>query len=114
MKAGGAWVHDQSDVNLLGLNLNLGGGAVVVTPASLSSWRSGWVFGTGVEQAVFGNWSAKIEYNYMDFNDRTENFPVIRSNAAPIINGLFDRFDLTSRVHTIKFGVNYRFGWGSY
>ena len=81
---------------------------MAITPASTSEWRSGWMIGTGIEQAISGNWSAKIEYNYMDFGTETNLFPVLRIAGAP---GLFDRFDVTQRIHLIKFGINYRFGY---
>jgi outer membrane immunogenic protein len=107
VKGGGAWAHDKYDVNLLGLSIAPVAG-LAISPASTSEWRSGWMIGTGIEQAISGNWSAKIEYNYMDFGTETNFFPVLRIAGAP---GLFDRFDVTQRIHLIKFGINYRFGY---
>jgi opacity protein-like surface antigen len=55
-----------------------------------------------VEYAITGNWSAKLEYNFMDFGKNTLAF------SAPIGGGV--NVDTTSYVHAAKFGVNYRFG----
>jgi outer membrane immunogenic protein len=113
VKGGGAWVHDKYDVNLLGLSVAVPG-VLSVQPASLSDWRSGWMLGTGVEQAIAGGWSAKIEYNYMEFDTKNYVFPVVTSAAVPAINGLLNNFAVTQRMHTIKFGINYRFGAWAY
>ncbi len=60
--------------------------------------RSGWTLGTGLEWAVGNNWSAKLEYNYMDFGSETYTLPT--STA------------IDTQVHLIKLGLNYRFGLG--
>jgi outer membrane immunogenic protein len=57
----------------------------------------GWVAGAGVEWAFAPNWSAKAEYQYLDFGDETYDFP---AGIDPVV-------DLT--VHTVRIGVNYRF-----
>jgi outer membrane immunogenic protein len=113
VKGGGAWAHDQNTVNLLGLGLAVPG-IVTIAPVTVSEWRSGWMLGMGVEHQIFGNWSAKIEYDYMDFGTRTDLFNVVTVPALPIANGLLPRFDVTDRMHLIKFGVNYKFGYSGY
>ena len=52
--------------------------------------QGGWVFGIGAEYALASNWTAKVEYDMMDFG-----------SDSPFSN---DRF------HVIKGGLNYRFG----
>ena len=54
--------------------LNLG---PIIASTSVSDTRSGWMFGTGLEYAFWGNWSAKIEYNYINFRNEDYNFPTI-------------------------------------
>jgi outer membrane immunogenic protein len=56
---------------------------------------TGWTLGAGLEYAFWDNWSAKIEYQYYSFE--TDDFAVGLDS---------DNADL----HTVKFGVNYRFG----
>ena len=43
---------------------------------SVSDTRVGAMFGTGIEYAFLGNWSAKIEYNFIDFRDQDYTFPL--------------------------------------
>ena len=62
--------------------------------------RWGWTVGAGVEYGFSANWSAKLEYNFIDFGTERLTF------VAPI--GVF-AFDHTQRVHLAKFGINYRF-----
>ena len=38
---------------------------------TFSDTRTGWTVGTGIEWALGPNWSAKLEYNYMDFGKDT-------------------------------------------
>jgi outer membrane immunogenic protein len=65
--------------------------------------RTGWMVGAGIEQALWSNWSAKVEYNYMNFGSYRISlyFP----------DGSFDSDrDLDQKIHVVKFGINYRFG----
>ena len=64
-----------------------------------SQTRDGWTLGGGVEVALAGGWSAKIEYLYLDLGSRTTTYPLI----PPISN--------TSRfsANVITAGVNYHF-----
>jgi outer membrane immunogenic protein len=48
------------------------------------------------------NWSAKAEYQYYNFGNTT-----FTSGPAPIVGNRYRDDD-----HTVKVGVNYRFGWG--
>jgi outer membrane immunogenic protein len=62
----------------------------------------------GVEYALFRNWSAKVEYDFMDFGTHNENFHF----TGPTLPG--GSLDLQSndreQVHVVRFGLNYRFG----
>ena len=109
VKAGGAWAHSEYDLNLLGLNIAVPG-VLTIQPSRIEDTRWGWVVGTGVEYALPGNWSAKIEYNYMDFGSKNYQFNTIVIPALPALANILNNFDITERVHTVKFGVNYRFG----
>ena len=65
---------------------------------SLDETRIGWAVGGGFERAFNRRWSAEIEYLYMDFGDT--------SGIAPDNETI--TFD--NQVHTLMFGVNYRWG----
>jgi hypothetical protein len=60
--------------------------------------------------AAAGNWSAKIEYNFVDLGTQTELFPMV-TTSIPAFNGLLNTFNISQQVHLIKFGINYRFGY---
>lgn len=103
VKGGFAWAHDEYDVNLLGI------AAPINTFSSLSDDRGGWMWGAGVEYMFTTNWSAKVEYNYMDFGSRNYAFP---NNTRVIeFDRLYNNWDIDQRMHLVKFGVNYHFNW---
>ena len=60
----------------------------------------GWLAGAGVEYAVNDKWSAKLEYNYIDFGSFEVDFDE---------GGEIEEIDFDQVVHTIKFGLNYSF-----
>jgi outer membrane immunogenic protein len=66
---------------------------------SLSKTRVGAAVGGGVEYAVSPNWSWKLEYLYMDFGRKT----AVTSDPDVTVQN-------RDQVHTVKIGVNYRFG----
>ena len=67
--------------------------------------RPGWLFAVGIEYLFAPNWSAKLEYDYMDFGSRS--VPFIDGG-----NGFFTE-EIHQRVNVLKVGVNYHFNWGS-
>jgi outer membrane immunogenic protein len=97
VKAGGAWIHDKYDIT----------GTFRPFPVVRATQsRSGWMFGTGVEHAFYGNWSAKVEYDYLDFGNKIVNF-----TGLTALTGYDEPVDIRQRVHLVKFGLNYRFGY---
>ena len=60
----------------------------------------------GIEYAFLPNWSAKIEYDFIDFGTKLYNFPVT-STAVSASN--FANWNFTAMVHEMKLGVNYHF-----
>ena len=58
----------------------------------------GWVAGTGLEIALGGNWSGKVEYNYIDLG--TRNYGL---GDVPLPDVAVD-----PKIHTVKVGLNYR------
>lgn len=58
--------------------------------------KAGWTVGAGLEMKLAPQWSAKLEYLYMDFG-RDEYFTL--PNRTP------ERVDLD--VHTVRIGLNY-------
>jgi outer membrane immunogenic protein len=84
---------------------------------SASSTRWGWLIGAGLEFALNQNWSAKVEYDYMDFGSKDITFAVSGSGYETGYGSYGINTTRTVSVdqtlHVVKFGVNYRFsGWG--
>lgn len=64
--------------------------------------KDGYTVGAGLEYMFAPNWSAKAEYQYYNFGKT--NFT---SGPADLVGTSFRNDE-----HTVKVGVNYRFGWG--
>lgn len=76
------------------LNLNNPDGSLLSREART---HFGWTAGAGVEIAVGGNWTAKVEYNYIDLNRRAYD---LADAGLPVVN-------VTPQLHAIKLGLNY-------
>jgi high affinity Mn2+ porin len=79
------------------VNFNDGAGNSILLRAQN---QLGWTAGAGVEFAVSGNWTAKLEYNYIDFARRTYD---LSDAGLPSVN-------VDPNIHLVKLGLNYRFG----
>jgi outer membrane immunogenic protein len=62
--------------------------------------HSGWTVGGGWEYAFTNNWTARAEYLYLDLGKQDFG----PSNLASV--------ETTANV--VRFGVNYKFGWGGF
>src|SRR6202048_4208400 len=60
----------------------------------------GWTAGLGIEMAVGGNWTTKIEYDYIDLARRTYG---LGDAMLPDLN-------VDPRIHAVKVGLNYKLG----
>jgi outer membrane immunogenic protein len=102
VKGGVAWAESEHSAALQIAGVRIDAGPVDVD-------RFGFVLGMGVEYAFLPNWSAKIEYNYIDFDDETVAFPITTNlGTRATIDAIAD---VRQSLHLIKVGVNYRFGF---
>ena len=92
-KLGGGWVQSNAALGFSGVSFHG------------SNTSSGWLVGAGVEYALANNWSAKIEYNYLDFGKDQVAFDL----PAPV--GFDVAGTLHQTMHVVKGGLNYRFGY---
>lgn len=100
-KGGGAWGRESETIS------NVAQAPLATAFSSqLSVNRYGWTIGMGIEYAFLPNWSAKIEYDFIDFGTKLYNFPVT-STAVSASN--FANWNFTAMVHEMKLGVNYHF-----
>ena len=77
--------------------------ASLVGPATIlaaSQSRTGWTIGGGVEYAFLENWSAKLEYLYVDLGSYDTGF------LTPLVA------NTSFRENIFRAGLNYRFGGG--
>jgi outer membrane immunogenic protein len=72
---------------------------IVTTTATTA--RVGWTVGVGFELPLSRNWSARVEYDYLDFALHSLN--VTLPNFGPVTNGS------TLGIQTLTAGINYRF-----
>jgi outer membrane immunogenic protein len=74
---------------------------------STSDTRAGWTVGAGVEGVIGGNWTAKLEYLYIDLGTTSGSF------LTPIaaFGGGFVSANYSSHItdNILRVGVNYRF-----
>lgn len=66
--------------------------------------QTGWTVGAGVETQLWGHWSAKAEYLYMDLGSTTDTFVVAPATFTVHSN---------VRNNVARFGLNYRWGAGA-
>lgn len=102
VKGGAAWAHNES-------NSTTSTAAGVVTATSVGSeTRSGWTIGAGVEYGFWNNWSARVEYDYLDFGTAG----VSRLFTSGAVAGTSPTRDNELHAHLVKAALNYRFNFG--
>jgi outer membrane immunogenic protein len=98
-KAGVAWTHNDYTDNwaVVGVPLFSGTG---------SENRVGWTVGTGIEWAIWNNWSIKAEYDYLDFGNKTV---AVNGSVLPGIVNFPASFGMenTQHVNQFKAGLNW-------
>lgn len=100
VKGGGAWMNTDHSVRTPGF-----GPVAPLTLTSVNSDAWGWLIGFGTEWMFTKNWSAFVEYNYIEFDKKNERFQIL--NTPLSVNA-----DLTNKLSVAKAGVNYKFDWG--
>ena len=104
-KAGVAWTHTNYTDNWVA---NVG---VPVFTGTGSENRLGWTVGTGIEWAIWNNWSVKAEYDYLDFGTRNV---AINGTILPSIFPIGASFGVqdTSHINQFKAGLNWHISPG--
>ena len=112
VKGGAAWANTKLSANGSYSLSVLSDTFPIITSFDGASKRWGWTVGTGVEFGLFDNWSAKIEYNYLDFGTKDVAF---NGNACNIETGecvsVSRNVSLNQQIHMVNVGLNYRFNW---
>jgi outer membrane immunogenic protein len=89
-----------------GLTTTFGGATAA---SSVSATKSGWTWGTGVEAALGGNWTAKAEYLYLDLGSSSASNAILAPNIAAL-TPVVSTFNVKNREQIFRAGVNYHFG----
>ena len=81
--------------------------ATVAFPGT-SSTRAGWTVGAGVEGRIAGNWTAKLEYLYMDLGTVNAG-PFATTILGTTRNALAASYSSHFTDNILRVGVNYNF-----
>ncbi|HLZ05160.1 MAG TPA: outer membrane protein [Bradyrhizobium sp.] len=73
--------------------------AAAGTVETASTTRTGWAAGAGVEWGITPNWTARVEYLYLDLGTATSVFPLANRQVTS-----------SSTMSIARIGVNYKFG----
>jgi outer membrane immunogenic protein len=88
--------------------------APVPVPASASGsanfTKVGWVVGVGVEARLIDNWTAKLEYLYMDLGSFNDTLTVSGA-AGTVTSAVTTVFASRLTDSIVRVGLNYKFGW---
>jgi outer membrane immunogenic protein len=84
--------------------------ATAAESGSVSNTKAGWTAGGGVEAGLWGNWSIKAEYLYVDFGRISANSTNLTAFTPPISfpTNVFTH-SVNLKANIARLGVNYRF-----
>jgi outer membrane immunogenic protein len=89
-------------------------GAAPVTAAALATFRdvkAGWTAGAGIEGALGGGWSAKLEYLYIDLGKaELTNAAAVTIGGATVVANATQSLRTTDNI--VRVGLNYKWGAG--
>lgn len=91
---GGAWAGIKQDFAYVPV------GPVSGAATVSSRTASGWTLGGGVENHLSGNWSAKVEYLYVDLGSISDTITIPGPSIVTTSSAIRD--------HVIRAGVNYK------
>ena len=106
-KGGAAWMNTNRTVNLPVFG---GLGAInEITNKDTTTW--GWLVGMGTEWMITRNWTAFVEYNYIEFDKKADTLLINPALTAPLRVNV--NTDMVNKLSVAKVGVNYKFDWGT-
>ena len=124
-KVGAAWAHHEYGLAVNAAGITFGPPQINVpfgfAPPNISDTLVGWTVGTGVKWAISNNWFLNVEYDYMDFGSKGQNFSAVCAAptlppgpSGPCLGGTTtspSTFNPTfnHRISEVKVGLNYKF-----
>jgi outer membrane immunogenic protein len=105
-KGGAAWLNTTHSVTVPAAGI---GGIGVGGTSSTETTSFGWLVGAGVEYAFSPNWSAFLEYDYMEFDTKNAalDLTALGGLGAGAITG---DVGFKNKLSIAKIGINYKFG----
>ena len=96
-------------VNITGQNgTNTSTSTPVFAAFGNTSTRVGWTVGAGIEGAIAGNWTAKLEYLYIDLGTVSASFLTPITTPTGGLLGIRYSSHITDNI--LRVGLNYHFG----
>ena len=91
-------------------NFSSGGllGAATLT-SNTSVTKVGGLLGFGTEYMFAPHWTAKIEYNYVDYGNHTDNHPLTLAAPGVVLPTINVPVQSSLKASTMKAGINYLF-----
>ena len=102
---GGAWAQVKQTVTGFDADVTLN----PIGALTRSTTKGGWTVGGGVETAFAPNWTAKLEYLYVDLGTVSSRGIIPLNGNAGFIAGA----DTKVTENIVRVGVNYKFGSGA-
>ena len=96
-KAGTAWANETRQA--------VEGIPTPTVAFTVNDTRWGWTLGAGFEYAFTPAWSGKVEYDYLNFADRTFAFA-----GSGFASGFVSNVGVSQSLNVVKLGMNYKFG----
>lgn len=87
---------------------NANGASITVAFPGTSSTRAGWTAGAGVEGRISGNWTAKLEYLYMDLGTVSAG-PIATTILVPVRTNGAASYSSHFTDNILRVGLNYHF-----
>jgi opacity protein-like surface antigen len=66
-------------------------------------FSSGWTVGAGLEKALWGPWSVRLEYDYYDFGHRS----VLMTDSTNFASPLSGPMDAKQTIQSVRLGLNF-------
>ncbi len=109
-KAGVAFAQERHDINASVVVPGVGSQTLDLSGRAL---HTGWLAGIGAEYAFLGNWSAKLEYNYINFGPQNATTTGLQTISTPLLVTSIATgqalSDIRQDMHLVKLGINYHF-----
>jgi len=112
VKGGAAWMNTTHTLTIPAAGLGgIGGIGGAGISSSTEETAFGWVLGFGAEYAISTNWSAFIEYDYMDFQKKNGalDLTALAGGGGGAPGTAIANVDFKNKVSVAKIGVNYKF-----